>query len=133
MKKIILILLILSISFYSFSQTTQDVVDQLSGEYEQNLIDLKKATIVEVVGLSMMSIPVVLFPFTAFELGLEDQTKTNITASFYTFSFVSAVVFFVGFGLSQKYKKEAFDSLNRLYEYQKILDQNDQYTRDPLY
>lgn len=115
------VLFLLFISGFCFGQSTEDIINRISGEMEESLIISDKANQAEIAGIATATIPLILFPVSLF---VPDPHKTNLEISYYTFSAASLTLYLTGFIISEIHKNKAREKLKQLYEYQKIVSGN---------
>lgn len=119
--KAFFLLFLLIFSFSGFSQSTEDIINNITGDMEESLNIVEKANYAEITGIATAAIPLVLFPISLY---VADPHKRNLQISYYTFSVASLSLFLSGFILSEIHKVKARKKLDQLYQYKKIISGN---------
>lgn len=120
MKQLIFIFL-LFMSGFCYGQSTEDIINRISGEMDESLIISDKANIAEITGIATAVVPLILFPISLY---VPNPHKTNLEISYYTFSAAAVTLYLTGFIISEIHKNKAREKLQQLYEYQKIVSGN---------
>lgn len=120
MKQLMFIFL-LFMSGFCYGQSTEDIINRISGEMDESLIISDKANIAEITGIATAVVPLILFPISLY---VPNPHKTNLEISYYTFSAAAVTLYLTGFIISEIHKNKAREKLQQLYEYQKIVSGN---------
>lgn len=120
MKQLMFIFL-LFMSGFCYGQSTEDIINRISGEMDESLIISDKANIAEITGIATAAVPLILFPISLY---VPNPHKTNLEISYYTFSAAAVTLYLTGFIISEIHKNKAREKLQQLYEYQKIVSGN---------
>lgn len=120
MKQLMFIFL-LFMSGFCYSQSTEDIINRISGEMDESVIISDKANIAEITGIATAVVPLILFPISLY---VPNPHKTNLEISYYTFSAAAVTLYLTGFIISEIHKNKAREKLQQLYEYQKIVSGN---------
>lgn len=120
MKQLMFIFL-LFMSGLCYGQSTEDIINRISGEMDESLIISDKANIAEITGIATAAVPLILFPISLY---VPNPHKTNLEISYYTFSAAAVTLYLTGFIISEIHKNKAREKLQQLYEYQKIVSGN---------
>lgn len=115
------VLFLLFMSGFCFGQSTEDIINRISGEMDESLIISDKANIAEITGIATAAVPLILFPISLY---VPNPHKTNLEISYYTFSAAAVTLYLTGFIISEIHKNKAREKLQQLYEYQKIVSGN---------
>ena len=120
MKQLMFIFL-LFMSGFCYGQSTEDIINRISGEMDESLIISDKANIAEITGIATAAVPLILFPISLY---VPNPHKTNLEISYYTFSAAAVTLYLTGFIISEIHKNKAREKLQQLYEYQKSVSGN---------
>lgn len=122
MKKYILCLFALLFSLNIFAQSSEEVLNNFDGDFDKYSKVANDSFIALSTSIGLTSIPIILYPISAYATSLSKEQKFNIELSAQVIAGASAVMMITSLIINQVYKNKAVKTLENKYEYQKIVD-----------
>ncbi len=123
MKKPFILLLLLFISSSLSAQSTEEILNNFDGEFDQYSKIIDDSFISLTFGLGLSAVPIVLYPVSVYA-DLTKKQRSDMQISYQVFASVSSIIWISSIIVNQTYKHKSSKLLDNKYNYEKIISKN---------